>query len=62
MALSSDKIDKYQYLTSEEILAFNQSQIIEQAKFDNFPLAKAFGKQTKANEDQGDYKQRLYGL
>ena len=32
-ALSSGKFDKYEYLTGEEILPFNRSQIIEQAKF-----------------------------
>ena len=32
-ALSSGKIDKYEYLTSKEILRSNQRQIIEQAKF-----------------------------
>ena len=32
-ALSSGKIDKYEYLTVEEILPSNQQQIIEQAKF-----------------------------
>ena len=32
-ALSSGKIDKYEYLTSEEILPYNQKRIIEQAKF-----------------------------
>ena len=32
-ALSSGKIDKYEYLTGEEILTSNQQQIIEQAKF-----------------------------
>ena len=32
-ALSSGKIDKYEYLRGEEILASNQKQIIEQAKF-----------------------------
>ena len=31
--LSSGKIDKYEYLTSEEILPYNQKRIIEQAKF-----------------------------
>ena len=31
--LSSGKIDKYEYLTSEEILPHNQKRIIEQAKF-----------------------------
>ena len=46
-ALSSGKIDKYEYLTSEEILPSNQRQIIEQAKFPYSPLGKAFAKQTK---------------
>ena len=31
-ALSSDKIDKNEYLTGEEILPSNQQQIIEKAK------------------------------
>ena len=46
------KIDKYEYLTSEEILPFSQSQIIESVKFIYFPLIKAFEKQTKSTEDQ----------
>ena len=52
-ALSSGKIDKYEYLTSEEILPSNQQQIIGQAKFTYSPLGKAFQKQTKTIEDQG---------
>ena len=52
-ALSSGKIDKYEYLTGEEILPSNQQQIIEQAKFTYSPLGKAFEKQTKTIEDQG---------
>ena len=47
------KIDKYQYLTGEEILPSNQQQIIEQAKFTYSPLGKAFEKQTKTIKDQG---------
>ena len=39
-ALSSGKLDKYEYLTGEEILASNQQQIIEQAKFTYAPLGK----------------------
>ena len=50
--LSSGKIDKYEYLTGEEILPANQQQIIEQAKFTYSPLGKAFQKQTKTIEDQ----------
>ena len=52
-ALSSGKIDKYEYLTGEEILPSNQQQIIQQAKFTYSPLGKAFEKQTKTIEDQG---------
>ena len=50
-ALSSGKIDKYEYLTGEEILPSNQQQIVEQA---NSPLGKAFDKQIKTTEDQGE--------
>ena len=46
-ALSSVKIDKYEYLTGEELLPSNQSGIIEQAKFTYSPLDKAFEKQIK---------------
>ena len=53
-ALSSGKIDKYEYLTGEEILSSNQQQIIEQAKFTFSPLGNAFEKQTKTIKDQGE--------
>ena len=46
-ALSSGKIDKYEYLTSEEIVPSNQQQITEQANFTYSPLGKVFEKQTK---------------
>ena len=52
-SLSSGKIDKYEYLTGEEILPSNQQQIIQQAKFTYFPLGKALEKQIKTIEDQG---------
>ena len=52
-ALSSGKIDKYEYLTGEHILPSNQQQIIEQAQFTYSPLGKAFEKQIKTIEDQG---------
>ena len=39
-ALPSNKIDKYEYLTGEEILPSNQKQIIEQAKFTYSALEK----------------------
>ena len=41
------KIDKYEYLTGEEILPSNQRQIIEQAQFACSPLGTAFKKQTE---------------
>ena len=53
-ALSSGKIDKYEYLTGEEILPSNQQQIIEQAKFTYSPLGKAFEKQIKTIQGQGE--------
>ena len=53
-SLLSGKIDKYEYLTEEEILPSNQRQIIEQAKFTYSPLGKAFEKQLKTIEDQGE--------
>ena len=52
-ALSSGNIHKYEYLTGEDILPSNQQQIIEQAKFTYSPLGKAFEKQIKTIEDQG---------
>ena len=53
-ALSSAKIDQQEYLTGKEILPSNQQQIIEQAKFTYSPLGKAFEKQIKTIEDQGE--------
>ena len=52
-ALSSDKIHKYEYLIGEEILPSNQQKIIEKVKFTYSPLGKAFEKQIKTIEDQG---------
>ena len=57
--LSSGKIDKYEYLTGEEILPSNQQQIIEQTKFTYSPLGKAFEKQTKTIENQVDALESL---
>ena len=51
--LSSGKIDKYEYLTGEEILPSIQKQITEQPKFTYSPLGKSFEKQTKTIEYQG---------
>ena len=46
-ALSFKKINKYEYLTGEEILPSNQRQITEQTKFAYSSLGKAFEKQTE---------------
>ena len=51
-ALSSGKIQKYEYLTYEDILPSNQQKIIEQAKFTYSLLGKDFEKQIKMIEDQ----------
>ena len=53
-ALSSGKLDKYEYLTGEEILPSNQQQIIQQAKFTYSLLGKAIEKQIKIIKDQGE--------
>ena len=53
-ALSSRKVDKYEYLTGQEILPSFQQQIIEQDKCAYSPLGKAFEKQTETIEDQGE--------
>ena len=58
--LSSGKILKYEYLTGEDILPSNQQKVIEQAKFTYSPLGKAFEKQIKTIEDQG--QKQVYAL
>ena len=47
--LSSGKIDKYEYLTGEEILSSNQKQLIVQAKFTYYALSKSLQKTNKNN-------------
>ena len=51
--LSSRKIDRYEYLTGEEILPSNQKQIKEKVKLNCSALGKAFEKQIKTIKDQG---------
>ena len=51
-ALSSGKIHKNEYLIGEDILPYNQQQVIEQAKFTYSALGKVFEKQIKTIEDQ----------
>ena len=59
-ALSSGKIHKYEYLTGEDILPTNKQQIIEQATFTYSALGKAFEKQIKTIEDQGEKQFRVF--
>ena len=47
LALSCEKIDKYEYLTGEIILPPNQRRVIEKTKFTYSPLGKALEKQRK---------------
>ena len=48
-ALSTGKIDKYEFFTGEETILSDQSRIIEQAKFLYSLLGKVFEKQIKTN-------------
>ena len=52
-ALSSGKMDKYEYLKSEEILSPDKRRVTEQVKFTYSPLGKAFEKQTKTIKELG---------
>ena len=58
-ALSSAKIDKYEYLAGGEILPPDLSRIIEQDKFTYSILGKAFEKQINTIEDQVRKKIKL---
>ena len=63
LALSSNELRKFEYLTGQEILPSNQKQVIEQAKFSYSPLGKAFEKQIKTIKDQGEKQvEALKGL
>ena len=57
-ALSSGKIEKYEYLTGEEILPVNQKQITGQPKFVYSPLGKAIEKQVKTIEKPGEKQKK----
>ena len=52
--LSLGKIDKYEYLTGEELLPSDQNRVIEQAKFTYSSLGKAYKKQIKIIKNQGE--------
>ena len=59
-ALSSGKLDKYEYLTGEEILPSNQQLITQQAKFTYSPLGKVFKKPIKTIKDQGNKQVKAF--
>ena len=59
-ALSSSKIEKYEYVTCDEILPSRQSRIIEWATFTYSPLGKALEKQIRLKtkeKNKSIYKQ-----
>ena len=51
--LSSGKIEKYEYLTGEQIFLLIKNKEKKQVKFTYSPLGKAFEIQLKTIEDQG---------
>ena len=59
-ALSSGKVDKYEYITGNEILPSNQQQIIEKASFTYFPLRKPFKKQIKLSKIKEKNKKKQF--
>ena len=61
LALFSGKIDKYKYLTGEEIFLPDQSRVIEQAKFTYFLLGIVFEKQIKTIEDEEEKQIKALG-
>ena len=61
-APSTGKVDKYEYMTGEEILSPQQHRIIQEVKFTYSQDGKIFEKQTKTIEEQRKNKLKLYGL
>ena len=59
-ALSYRKIEKYEYLTGEEIIPSDQCRIIEQTKFTYSLLGISFEKQIKTIKDQ--YEKQIKSL
>ena len=57
--LSSDKNDKDEYLTGENILQSDEIRIIKQTTFIYSPLGKAFEKRKKIIEEQGKNKLKV---
>ena len=60
-ALSSGKIDEYEFLTGEEILPSNQSRVIEPDKFPLFlPWVKHLKKKIKTIAHQGIKRFKIF--
>ena len=53
LALSSWKIDKYEFLAGEEILPLDQRRVIEQDKFAYSPIGKAIENKQKRLKSMG---------
>ena len=53
-ALKSGDIDKYEYLTGQEVIPTGQVADLAHAKFEYSPLGKAFEKQVKTIKEQGE--------
>ena len=60
MALLPGKIDRYRYLTGEEIFLSGQSRTIEQAEFTYSPLGTGFEKQTDENKEFVFWKKNIF--
>ena len=52
-------MDKYEYLTGEEILFHDQRRVIEQAAFAYSPLGQAFERKKKNRKIEGQGKNKL---
>ena len=60
LALSTGKINKYEYLKGEEILSPDQKRVTEQATFAYSPFAKAFVKQIAKRLKNKEKTNRCY--
>ena len=57
-ALKSGDIDKYQYLTDQEIIPSGQEAALSMARFEYSPLGKALEKQTKTIQEESEKASR----
>ena len=61
-ALTSGKIDKYEYLTGEDILPSDQRRVIKQAKFTYSPLGKSLKNKIKQWRSRNNTSSALKAL